>query len=111
MNVNINGVSWKIIYTSDYDYLKRSDGVITLGVTDVRLKTIYVYSNLSSYMRRKVLIHELTHAFIFSYNYYLPLDQEEFVCSFVENYGVDIIKTYDYICNQNIPTISLESSY
>lgn len=111
MNININGVSWNVIYTSDYNNLKRSDGIITLGVTDVRLKTIYVYSNLNSYMRRKVLIHELTHAFIFSYDYCLPLDQEEFICSFVENYGIDIIKIYDYICNQSMPTISLESSY
>lgn len=111
MKININGILWNVIYTSDYDYLKRSDGVITLGVTDVNLKSIYVYSKLNSYMRRKVLIHELTHAFIFSYGYYLPIDQEEFVCSFVENYGFDIIKSYDYICNNDTHPMPLLSSY
>ncbi len=97
MKININGYNWDVIYTSDLNNLKRSDGVITLGVTDINLMCIFIYSNLDDYMRSKVLIHELTHAYMFSYNYYIPLDQEEFICSFVENYARDILYHCDYI--------------
>lgn len=112
MKININNYSWDIIYTSDSNNLKRSDGTITLGVTDINLMTIFIYSNLDNYMRSKVLIHELTHAYMFSYNYYIPLDQEEFICSFIENYAIDIINQCDYILyNYYAHSMPLESSY
>ena len=97
MKININGYVWDIIYTSNSDNLKRSDGTITLGVTDINLMSIFVYSKLNDYIRSKVLIHELTHAYMFSYGYYIPIEQEEFICSFVENYAIDIINKCDDI--------------
>lgn len=111
MKININNYSWDIIYTSEINNLKRSDGTITLGVTDINLMSIFIYSNLNNYMRSKVLIHELTHAYMFSYNYYIPIDQEEFICSFVENYAKDIISQCDYILNEYYASVRpLESS-
>ena len=35
-------------------------------------------------------MHEITHAFIFSYNYYLTLSEEEFICSFIDTYADNI---------------------
>lgn len=95
MRVYINGYRWNVVYTHSRPDLSRSDGTLTLGVTDRNTMCIYIYDKLSEYMRRKVLIHELVHAWIFSYGIYLDLEQEEFVCSFVDTYGTDIINKAD----------------
>lgn len=95
MKVYINGYKWNVVYTHSRPDLSRSDGALTLGVTDRNTMCIYIYDKLSEYMERKVLIHELVHAWIFSYSIYLDLEQEEFVCSFIDTYGTDIINKAD----------------
>lgn len=95
MVVNINGYKWTIVYTHNKRDLSRNDGTLTFGVTDNRKMCIYLYDRLSLYMRQKVLTHELVHAWIFSYGIYLSVKQEEFICSFIDTYGRDIIAQVD----------------
>ena len=91
MGTVINGIEWNIVLTTNSKELERSDGSVTLGVTDLNLRTIFLWRGLKGKLFRKVLIHELSHAFIFSYDYYLTLEEEEFLCSFVDTYAEDIL--------------------
>ena len=102
MDVVINGIIWHVYLTNNQNNLMTSYGQITFGVTDVNNKTIYIYSKLNDYMLNKVLIHELTHAWIFSYNYYLTIDEEEFLCSFIDTYANDILNEADDIISKMI---------
>lgn len=96
MRFQVNGVYWKVVFVNpSSDDLKRDDGSITLGVCDNNVKCIYMSSALKNELFVKVLIHELTHAWIFSYGIYLTLEQEEFVCEFVSNYGRNILDMAD----------------
>lgn len=97
MVVNINGYDWEIVWTHCCEDLSRSDGSLTLGVTDTGLKTIFIHDKLNENMNQKVLIHELVHAWIFSYGIYIPLEQEEFICSFIDTYGIDIMNMADEV--------------
>lgn len=91
MRILINGIEWKIVFTDNAYDLSTSQGVLTIGVTDKNTNTIYLHKSLKGKLLRKVLIHELTHAWMFSYGYYLTVDEEEFVCSFVDTYAEEIV--------------------
>ena len=95
MKIIINGIVWQIKYTHDCYDLSRDDGTITWGVTDRSTKEIFIYDRLAPYMRQKVLTHELVHAWIFSYGIYLSVEDEEFICSFIDTHGRDIIMQAD----------------
>lgn len=91
MKVSINGYEWEVVYTSKSKDLMRSDGSLTFGVTDRNLMCMFLSASLKGDLLRKVLLHELTHAFIFSYGYYLTVEEEEFVCSFMDCYAYDLV--------------------
>ena len=95
MVIDINGIQWNVISTNDVDNLKRPDGSITLGVTDIPCRTIFLWAGLTGRMLRKVVIHELSHAFVFSHEYELSLDEEEFICSFIDTHAIDILSMAD----------------
>ena len=105
MRVEINNIEWDIIFTNNTDDLKRSDGSVTFGVTDVNVLGIFIWSSLRGRMLRKVMIHELSHAFIFSYGYFLTLEEEEFLCSFIDTYAEDIISYTDSILTEAFKAI------
>lgn len=99
MKVGINGFEWEVVFTSSAKDLMRSDGSLTFGVTDRNVMCIYLSSSLKGSLLRKVLLHELTHAFIFSYGYYLTIDEEEFICSFMDCYAYDLVSlTNNLLC-------------
>lgn len=103
MRFQVNGIYWKVIFVNpSSDDLRRDDGSITLGVCDNNVKCIYISSALRGLLYEKVLIHELTHAWIFSYGIYLTLEQEEFVCEFVSNYGRDILSMADELISASV---------
>lgn len=74
-----------------FSKLRRSDGSYTIASCDDDDKTIYINRDLSGFMLRKVLCHEITHAAMFSYNVYLSLDQEELLADLIATYGNEII--------------------
>lgn len=73
----------------------RSDGSITLGMTDNNVKTVFVNNRLNDYMTDKVICHELTHVFAFEFDYYMDIETEEIVADFMSLYGRNIILLLD----------------
>lgn len=98
MFFTINGTDWRVQYENPLsDELKRSDGTISLGVTDRNTHTIYLSDKLQGFMERKVLIHEVCHAICMSYDVYLPIEQEEILCDFVATYGDEVFGIVDMV--------------
>ena len=92
----INGIEWNIVFTSDYsDDLTRSDGSITVGVTDNDKKCIFLSKSLKGAFLRKVLAHEMVHCFCFSYDVYMPIEEEERLADWVSLYGTDLVYLLD----------------
>lgn len=68
MDIRVNDTLWHIQFKKPTSSeLKRSDGTISLGVTDNTTKTITIADNVSDYMADKILCHELVHVYSFSY--------------------------------------------
>lgn len=96
----INDVEWKIVYVSpNSECLMRSDGSITLGVTDCNAHTVYLSNALSGTLLERVLSHELVHCASFSYSCHIPIDVEEIVADFLSLYGKEVVEIADSILN------------
>lgn len=91
MNFEINGINWTVVYVDARNrLLTRSDGSRSVAVTDANTKCVYVSNLLYGAFLRKVLLHEVCHATMFSYDIHIPIEQEEFICDFVATYGDSI---------------------
>lgn len=98
MEFVVNGTNWTLKWVNPYSkHLRRSNGTVTLGVTDNNVKTVYIADNLSEYMTDKVLCHELTHVFAFENHYYMDIQTEEIVADFMSLFGRNIIYLADEI--------------
>lgn len=92
----INGIQWEIVWVnSNSDNLRRSDNSITVGVTDWNNKYVYLSNKLRGGFLRKVLAHELCHCFCFSYNVYIPIEEEERLADWVSLYGTELVYLLD----------------
>lgn len=92
----INGYNWDIVWLSpNSDNLRRSDGSITVGMTDWNTKCVYLAKSLKGAFLRRVLAHELCHCFCFSYNISIPIEQEEFMADWISLYGTDLVYLLD----------------
>lgn len=81
----------------DYEYViveveYIGDNTDIVGNTDNRMFKISLVKDLDCVSKRKTLIHELTHAFIYSYGFSDYEFKEENVCYFFETYSEDILK-------------------
>ena len=98
---NINGEYWRVLLVSpNHPQLYRQDGTPTLGVCNDLTKTIYINDEVNSFMRKKILCHEITHAAMFSYNIDLTLEQEEILADLVATYGQEIVHITNMIFNR-----------
>ncbi len=96
MKFTVNKQEWNLIFVKPNSRsLMRSDGSITLGMTDNNVKTVFVNNRLNDYMTDKVICHELTHVFAFEFEYHIPIDVEEIVADFMSLYGRKIIYLLD----------------
>ena len=92
----INGIEWNVVFTNPRsDNLRRSDGSLTCGVCDFGDRCIYLSDALRGAFLRKVYIHEVCHAAIFSHSIDLDIDQEEFLCDFIASFGDEIFAIVD----------------
>lgn len=95
----VNGETWNIKFVDPYDnMLLTPNGRFTVGSTDDVTKTIYLSNELSGDFLKKVLTHEIIHAYIFSYNIYLDIMQEEMICDMIAsdvNNILQIVNTID----------------
>lgn len=98
MTFSINGERWSVRFEPpDSALLMRSDGSLSIAVTDDALHTIFVSDAISGQFLRKVMTHEICHAFSFSYGLHIPIEIEEQIADFLASYGRDIIRTADEI--------------
>lgn len=113
----MNGLLWHIkTVPKDSNLLIDRTRHIRVATTDPRTQTIYLSNDISGDFRRKVLIHELGHAAMVSYNLlseihsFVPqrywVVMEEWICNFIADYGLGVYKiayhalgddTLDYI--------------
>ena len=92
----INGIDWEIIYVNPFsDDLRRSDGSLTVGVTDMPKRSVFMSNKLRGAFLRKVLAHVLVHCFMFSYAIHIPIEEEEYIADWVATYGTDLIYLLD----------------
>lgn len=96
MKININNINWKIKFVpASSGELMRYDGTYTIGMTDNRKKTIFLYNDLNESLLYKVFCHELVHAFCFSYDLNFSVKEEERMADFIATYGKDILDMTD----------------
>lgn len=94
----INGIHWNILFVDPLsDYLKRSDGSKTVGMTDGNTYTVYLSNMLRGKFLEKVICHELCHCFCFSYNITIDIETEEFMADWISLYGKDLVYLLDSI--------------
>lgn len=96
MEFEINGVKWNIVFVPSYsDRLKRSDGSKTVGVAFLEETTIYLSNCLKGAFLRRVMAHELVHAFCLSYSVFMSIDEEERLADWVATYGSELVYLLD----------------
>lgn len=92
----INGIYWDILFVpANSPKLKRSDGSITIGMTDGLRRVVYLNNGLKGRLLDKVMAHELVHCFMFSYDINIDIEQEEFIADWVATYGRELIYLLD----------------
>lgn len=92
----INGIEWNIVcVNSNSSYLMRSDGSITVAVTDWNDKCVYMSNVLRGGFLRRVMAHELCHCFCFSYDVYMPIEEEERLADWISLYGTELVYLLD----------------
>lgn len=83
-------------------------GTLTVATTDPETRTIYLSNTLEGDFLNRVLIHELAHCVMISYDLLSSIhkmvypeywiEAEELVCDFIANYGFEIFsKAYDIL--------------
>lgn len=104
----MNGYLWKAVYVKPNDpMLVDRTGSLTVATTDPTNLTVYISNSLHGDFLNRVLIHELGHCAIFSFNL-LPdihrmcypeywVEAEEWVCNFIADYGLSIFEEAYYI--------------
>lgn len=94
----INGIDWNLIFVigASPDLL-RSDGTTSLAVTDWNRRSIFVSTAPKGAYLRHIIAHELCHAFCFSYDISMPIEQEEYLASWISLYGTDLVYLLDNI--------------
>ena len=96
MKFTVNNQEWALVLVNpNSKELTRSNGTITLGMTDNNTRTVYINNRLSDYMTNKVLAHEICHVFAFSFDYSMPIEVEETVADFFSLFGRDMINLLD----------------
>lgn len=97
----INGIEWDICFVNPQsDKLRRSDGSISVAVTDWNDREVYISTAPKGAFLRKIIAHELVHCFMFSYSIHISIDWEEYIADWVATYGAELIALLDSIMYQ-----------
>ena len=92
----VNNQEWEIVLVKpNSKELVRSNGTITIGMTDNNQKKVFINNRLSDYMFDKCLAHELCHVYAFSFDYFMDIETEEIVADFFSLFGRSIIYQLD----------------
>ena len=99
----MNGYLWhvRIVYPTHPMLVDRTD-TQRVATTDPETMTVYISNELSGHFRNTVVIHELGHCAMISYDllddihrmvrpeYWI--EAEEFMCNFIADYGIQMYK-------------------
>lgn len=97
----INGITWKIKFVNSNDArLFRSDGSLTVGMTDWNTCTVYLSSKLRGRFLERVLCHELCHCICFSYGIMMNINQEEMLADWISLHGRQVIELLDSLLSK-----------
>lgn len=108
----MNGYSWRVCYVSPSDpMLVDRTGVLTVATTDPGTLSVYISNALTGSFKTKVVIHELGHCALFSFNLIddihkvVPrehwVEAEEWVCNFIADYGQAIFDSAYYVLQED----------
>lgn len=90
---------WTIKFVSDNDKGLEVDDTFGLqyafGTTDPSELCIYISRELNKQVIKSVLLHELTHAMLFSYSIQTDELTEESICYFMQAYGAELLAIHD----------------
>lgn len=96
MKIKIHNDFWKIKLTNERKKKMTPDkDHYNLGLTEYSKLLINIRTGLPASVARSTLIHELTHAFLFSYGN--QVEGEEQMCDFFGVHGDEIIALADQI--------------
>ena len=92
MRIHINHLLWEVNIVSTTDPGLMVDGEMCRGTTWFGKQQIFLAAELNANTALRVIIHELTHAHLYSTQMRLPdTFTEEEVCEFMACWGADII--------------------
>lgn len=99
MKITVNNQTWKIKEVPYESGKLVVNGTFRQGTTHFHTQTIYLSNDLLEDRKREVLLHELTHCFLYATQAYVDKENftEEEVCEFVALYGAkvtDIMRKY-----------------
>ena len=93
MVVNINDLDWQVFFAHSRADKLKLDGTDCMGITYYQEQEIYLNKDLGTDLFRQTVIHELSHAFLFSFGYHLDCEMvEEAVCDFLGSHLDKIYK-------------------
>lgn len=96
MKIRIHNDTWKVkMVNADAKKMNPGDGRINLGLTEYAKGKINIRCGLSLSVTRSTVIHELVHAFLFSYGN--TVEGEEQMCDFFGTHADDILTLTDQI--------------
>lgn len=96
MKFIVNNQEWELVLVKpNSKELVRSNGTITIGMTDNNQKKVFINNRLSDYMFDKCFAHELCHVYAFSFDYFMDIETEEIVADFFSLFGRSIIYQLD----------------
>lgn len=98
MRIHINHLLWELKVVPTTDPELRVDGELCRGATWYGKQQIFLAAELNANTALRVIIHELTHAYLWSTQMRLPdTFTEEEICEFVACWAFEILDTANSI--------------
>lgn len=116
----MNGYLWHVNFVDPYDpILVDRTGTLTVATTDPSTLSVYISNDLDKEFQFHVLIHELGHCALFSFDLLDDIhrmvypaywvEAEEWVCNFIADYGIKIFSiAYDALGEDAIDIVPYE---
>ena len=96
MKFTVNNQEWELVLVKPNNKeLMRSDGSITIGMTDNNQRKVFINNRLNDYLFDKCLAHELCHVYAFSFDYFMDIETEEIVADFFSLFGRSMVYMLD----------------
>lgn len=91
----INKLTWDVVFKKHKEMPCYEEGMYAFGHVNSMLLVIALNDEMAPPVMKQTIIHELTHAYIFSFGVDAPSFSQEAVCDFVAAHAGDIIRDAD----------------